>query len=154
MPEGAVLRTMEVERVRVEHRHRAVAEIRQHLSRLYRGFVAWASLYGEVDERYERERREHVVALLDELSNGYLPRSVWLTQGSRKKIENFVQRSEELCSEFCAQVEERGYEEVRSRMARRVSKKLGPLKKDVESDLEAELSGTRRPGLRERLLRS
>jgi len=145
---------METERVRVEHRHRAVAEIRQHLSRLYRGFVAWASLYGEVNERNERERREHVVALLDELSNGYLPRSVWLTQGSRKKIENFVQRSEELCSEFSAQVEERGYEEVRARMARRVSKKLGPLKKDVESDLEAELSGTRRAGWRERLRRS
>jgi hypothetical protein len=139
---------MEVERGRVEGRHRAVAEIRRDLSRLYRGFVAWASLYGEVDDRDERERREHVVALLDELSNGYLPQSVWLTQGSRKKIENFVQRSGDLCSEFSAQVEEQGYERVRAKMARRVSKKLGPLRKDVESDLEAELSGTRRAGWR------
>jgi len=148
------LRTIEVEHVRVERRHRAVAEIRQHLARLYRGFVAWASLYGDVGERAERERRERVVRLLDELSNGYLPRSVWLTEGTRKRIENFVQRSGDLCSEFAAEVEERGYEKVRASMAKRVSKKLGPLKKDVDSDLEAELAGTRRPGLRERLRRS
>jgi hypothetical protein len=143
---------MEVERARVEGRQRAVAEIRQHLASLYRGFVAWASLYG--DERAERERRERVVRLLDDLSNGYLPRSVWLTDGTRKKIENFVHRAGDLCSEFSADVEARGYEKVRASMARRVSKKLGALKKDVESDLEAELAGTRRAGWRECLRRS
>ena len=148
------MRTIEVEHVQFERRHRAVAEIRQHLARLYRGFVAWASLYGDVDERDERERREHVVRLLDELSNGYLPRSVWLTDGTRKKMENFVERARNLCSEFSADVEERGYEKARASMARRVSKKLGALRKDVESDLEAELAGTRRLGLRERLRRS
>ena len=39
------------------------------------------------------ERRERVVSLLDELSNQYLPRSVWLTEASRTKIETFVPRS-------------------------------------------------------------
>ena len=145
------MRPMEVERARVEGRQRAVAEIRQHLASVYRGFVAWASLYGDVGERAERER---VVRLLDELSNGYLPRSVWLTDGTRKKIENFVQRAGDLCSEFSADVETRGYEKVRASMARRVSKKLGALKKDVEAALEAELVGTRRAGWRERLRRS
>ncbi len=148
------MRTMEVEHARAEGRQRAVAEIRQHLASLYRGFVAWASLYGDVGERAERERRERVVRRLDDLSNGYLPRSVWLTDGTRKKIENFMQRAGDLCSEFSADVEARGYEKVRASMARRVSKKLGALKKDVESDLEAELAGTRRAGWRERLRRS
>lgn len=145
------MRTIEVEHVRTERRSRAVEEIRQHLARLYRSFVAWASLYGDVDEGDERERREQVVRLLDELSNGYLPRSLWLAEGTRKKIENFVQRSGDLCSEFSAEVEEQGYEKVRSSMANQVSKKLGALRKDVESELEAELAGTRRPGWRERL---
>lgn len=145
------MRTIEIEHVRAERRHRAVEEIRQHLARLYRSFVAWASLYGDADEGDERERREQVVRLLEELSNGYLPRSLWLAEGTRKKIENFVETSGELCSEFSAEVEERGYEKVRSGMAKRVSKKLGALRKDVESDLEAELAGTRRAGWRERL---
>ena len=147
------MRTIEVERARVERLRSAVAEIREHLVRLYRGFVAWASLYGEVDDHDERERRERVVGLLDELSNQYLPRSVWLTEGSRKKIENFVQRSEELCSEFSAEIEERGYPQVRRSMEKRVSKKLRPLKIEAESGLEAELAEPRRAGWRERLRR-
>jgi hypothetical protein len=152
MPEGALLRTIEVERVRVERRQRAVGEIQERLAKLYRGFVAWASLYGE--DRDERERRERVVELLDDLHNGYLPRSVWLTEANRRKIEGFVQRSEELYSEFCAAIEEWGYENFRAGMAKRVSKKLGPLKKDVESSLEAELSDGHRAGWRGRLRRS
>lgn len=140
MLEGSVLRAMEVERARVERRRTAVAEIREHLAGLYRGFVMWASLYGEVDERDERERREWVVWLLDELSNQYLPRSVWLTEASRKKIETFVQRSEELCSEFSAQIDERGYPRVRRSMEKRISKKLRSLKTEAESGLEAELA--------------
>ena len=149
-----MLRTTEVERARGDRRHRAVADIERDLAKLYRGFVAWASLYGDVDDRAERERRERVVELIDGLSNCYLPRSVWLTEGNRKKIEGFVQRSEELCSEFSAAIEERGYEKVRAGMAKRVSKKLGPLKKDLKADLEAGLSGTRRPGWRGRLRRA
>ncbi len=145
------MRTIEAEGERVERRRSAVVEIRKHLAGLYRGFVLWASLYGEVDDHYEKERREQVVGLLDELSNQYLPRSVWLTEDSRKKVENFVSRSEELCSEFSAEIEDQGYPRVRRSMERRVSKKLRPLKTEAESGLEAELAEPRRPGWRERL---
>jgi len=142
---------MEVERVQVERRQRAVGEIQKRLANLYRGFVAWTSLYGDVDDRDERER---VVELLEGLHNGYLPRSLWLTEANRKKVEGFVQRSEDLYSEFCAAIEERGYERARAGMAKRVSKKLGLLKKDLESSLEAELSGESRAGWRGRLRKS
>lgn len=114
----------------------------------------WASLYGEVDDHDERERRERVVGLLDELSNQYLPRSVWLTEGCRKKIENYLQRAELLCSEFSAEIEEQGYPRVRRSMEKRVSKKLRPLKREAEAGLEAELAEPRRPGWRERLRKS
>ena len=147
------MRPMEVERVRVERRQRAVEEVQRRLAKLYRGFVAWASLYGEVEDSEERERRERVVELLNELYNGYLPRSLWLTEANRKKMEDFMQKSEDLYSEFCASIEERGYEKARAGMAKRVSKRLGPLKKDVESSLEAELSGEHRAGWRGRLRR-
>ena len=145
------MRTIEAEGARVERRRSAVVEIRKHLAGLYRSFVWWASLYGEVEDHYEEERREQVVGLLDELSNQYLPRSVWLTEASRKKVENFVRRSEELCSEFSAEIEDKGYSRVRRSMERRVSKKLRPLKKEAESGLEAELAEPTRPGWRERL---
>jgi hypothetical protein len=145
---------MEVERVRVERRQRAVGEIQERLAKLYRGFVAWASLYGDVQDRDEQERRDKVAELLDGLYNGYLPRSLWLTEANRKKMEGFVQRSEDLYSEFCAAIDERGYEKFRASMAKRVSKKLGPFKKEVESSLEAELSDEPRAGWRGRLRRS
>jgi hypothetical protein len=154
MPEGALLRTIEVGRVRGERHQRAVGEIQERLAKLYRGFVAWASLYGDVEDREERERRERVVELLDDLHNGYLPRSVWLTEANRKKIEGFLHKTEDLYSEFCAAIEERGYENFRAGMAKRVSKRLGPLKKAVESSLEAELSGEQRAGWRGRLRKS
>ncbi len=148
------MRTIEVERSRVERRRSAVAEIREHLTRLYRGFVGWASLYGDVYDNDELERREQVVGLLDELSRQYLPRSMWLMEGNRKKIENYVRRAEELCSEFSAEIEERGYHRVRRSMEKRVSKKLRPLKTEAETGLEAELGEPRRPGWRERLRNS
>ena len=143
------MRTVEVEGTRVGRRRLAVVEIRKHLVGLYRSFVWWISLHGEVDD-YERENRERVVELLDELANQYLPRSVWLTEGSRKKIENFVRMSEELCSEFSAEIEARGYPRVRRSMERRVSKRLRGLKTEADSALEAELTEPR-PGWRERL---
>ena len=147
---GFVLRTMEVEWGRVGRRRSAVVEVRKHLAELYRAFVWWTSLYGDVDDHYEKEKRERVIDLLDELSNQYLPRSVWLTEGCRKKVETFVRRSEELCSEFSAEIEERGYPRVKRSMERRVSKQLRPLKTDAESGLEAELADPR-PRWRERL---
>jgi hypothetical protein len=97
------LKMIVAEGARVGRRRSAVVAIRKHLAGLYRGFVWWASLYGEVDDHYEKERRELVLRLHDELSNKYLPRSVWLTEGSRKKVENFLRMSEELCSEFSAE---------------------------------------------------
>ena len=144
------MRTVEVEGGRVGRRRSAVVEIRKHLVGLYRGFVWWSSLYGDVEDHYEKEKRERVIDLLDELSNQYLPRSVWLTEGCRKKVENFVSRSEELCSEFSAEIEERGYPRVKRNMERRVSKQLRPLKTEAESGLEAELAEPR-PRWRERL---
>ena len=145
------MKIIEAEGPRVERRRSAIVEIQKHLTGLYRGFVWWASLYGEVNDHYEKERRELVVGLHDELSNQYLPRSVWLTEGSRKKVENFLRMSEELCSEFSREIEERGYPRVRHSMERRVSKKLRPLKTEVESGLETELAEPRRPGWRDRL---
>ena len=147
---GSALRTIVAAGARVERRRSAVLEIRKHLAGLYRGFVWWASLYGDVDDYYERERWELVVGLHDELSKQYLPRSVWLSEGSRKKVENFLRMSEELCSEFSAEIEQRGYPRVRNSMERRVSKKLRPLKTEVESGLEAELEEPRSRGWRKR----
>ena len=145
------MKMIEAEGSRAERRRSAIVEIQKHLAGLYRGFVWWASLYGDVDDHYEKERRELVVGLHDELSNQYLPRSVWLTEGSRKKVESFLRMSEELCSEFSAEIEARGYPRVRHSMERRVSKKLRPLKTEVESGLETELAEPRRPGWRDRL---
>jgi hypothetical protein len=137
------------EGARVERRRSAVVEIRKHLSRLYRGFVWWASLYGRWTTT-TRERRELVVGLHDEL-NQYMPRSVWLTEGSRKKVESFLRMSEELCSEFSAEIEARDYPQVKHSMERRVSKKLRPLKTEAESGLQTELAEPRSRGWRKRL---
>jgi hypothetical protein len=98
-----------------------------------------------------RRRGEIVVGLHDELFNQYLPRSVWLTEGSRKKVENFLRMSEVLCSEFSAEIEERGYPRVKHSMEKRVSKNLRPLKTEAKSGLEAELAEPHRPGWRQRL---
>jgi hypothetical protein len=146
-----LLRTIEVEGSRAERRGSAVAEIREHLTRLYRGFVGWASLYGDTDDPDELERRERVVHLLDTFSKQYLPRSMWLMETNRKKIEIFISKAEELCSEFSAEIDARGYHRVRRSMEKRVSKKLRPLKTEAESGLEAELGDPRRPTWRKRL---
>src|SRR5215213_9999411 len=132
---GTIVRTTQAEQGRVERRQRAAAEIQNLLADLYRGFVAWASLYGDVDGRYEQDQRERVADLLDRLSNGYLARSMWLEPGVRKRIEDFIERSEDLYSKFCAEIEERGYAQSRKSLANRVSSQLGPLRKDAESEL-------------------
>lgn len=144
------MRTIEVVESRAERRQSAVVEIREHLTRLYRGFVGWASLYGDTDDPDELERRERVVHLLDEFSKQYLPRSMWLMETNRKQIETFISKAEELCSEFSAEIEARGYHRVRRSMEKRVSKKLRPLKTAAESGLEAELAVPRRQSLRKR----
>jgi hypothetical protein len=143
-----LLRTIQVEGPRAQRRQSAVAEIREHLIRLYRGFVGWASLYGDTDDPDELERRDRVVHLLDEFSKQCLPRSMWVLETNRKKIETFISKAEELCSEFSAEIEARGYHRVRRSMEKRVSKKLRPLKTEAESGLEAE--ARRRSVLRRR----
>ena len=60
------MRTIEFGGSRVERRQSAVAEIRVQLTRVYRGFVGWASLYGDMDDPDELESKERVVLLLDE----------------------------------------------------------------------------------------
>ena len=88
------MRTTEAEQGRAERRQRAAAEIRNMLTDLYRGFVSWASVYGDVDGRYEQDQRKRVAGLLDWLSNGYLARSMWLHSGARKRVEDFIEKSE------------------------------------------------------------
>jgi hypothetical protein len=137
------MKVIEAEGARVERRRTAVVEIRQHLARLCRGFVWWVSLYGEVGDRCEKEWRELVLGVHDGLSNQYLPRSVWLAEGSRKKVESFLRMSEELCSEFSAEIEARGYPRVKHSMERRVSTKLGPLKTEAAFGLQTALEEPR-----------
>jgi hypothetical protein len=135
-----------------ERRAQAVAEVREVLARLYRGFVLWSSLYEDADLRREQERRrEEVVGLLGEFSGHYLSRSVWLEQGTCRKIERFVEKSEDLYSDFVADIVDRGYARTRDAMADRVSRELGPLRKEAEASLESELAGTRHPRWRRRL---
>jgi hypothetical protein len=136
-----IMESIDFGRVGVERRRYAVEEIRFSLARLYRGFVLWASMYGETDAREERERREQVDHLLDLFSRCYLPRSMWLAGETRETIEDFAEKSREMRERFSAEVEAKGYEEVRAVMARRVSKKLGPARKQVDLALETELAG-------------
>jgi hypothetical protein len=146
------LRTTEAGGDQSERRRQAVAEVRDLLAKLYRGFVVWGSLYGDVDLRHEEERRrEEVVGLLGEFPGQYLARSVWLEQGTRKKIDKFIEKSENLYSDFVADIVERGYSQTRATMAKRVSKELGLLKKEADAALNVELAGVvRQPRWRKR----
>ncbi len=148
-----ILRSIELGPVGVERRRYAVEEIRFSLARLYRGFVLWASLYGDVEDSEERERRERVDELLEGLSRSYLPRSMWLAGQTQEKIEDFTEKSRELRALLSAEIEEKGYEKARAGMTRRVSKKLGPLRRQVESALETELRGPQPSRWRDRFLR-
>jgi hypothetical protein len=136
------VRTTQAERGRTERRQRAAAEIQILLADLYRGFVAWASLYS--DGRYEQDQRERVASLMDRLSNGYLARSMWLEPGVRRRVEGFIERSEDLYSKFCTDIEVRGYTRAKKSMANRVSRQLRSLRKAVESELEEDPDEPRR----------
>ncbi len=136
------MRTTEAGGGQGERRRQAVAEVRDLLAKLYRGFVAWGSLYGDVDLRDEEERRrEEVIGLLAEFPAQYLARSMWLEQGTRKKIDKFIEKSEDLYSDFVADIVAQGYPRSRAVMANRVSKQLGPLKKEADAALNVELAG-------------
>jgi hypothetical protein len=150
--EGAVLRITGPERGRTEGHERAVAELRGLLARLYRSFVAWGSLYGELDLRYEQERsREEVLGLLDDVPGQYLARSMWVEPATRKKVEKFIEKSRELYSDFVADIIEQGYPRTRAVMANRVSRELGPLKKEADVSLNLELADTSQPRWRKRV---
>jgi hypothetical protein len=149
-----MVRTTQARQGRVERRQRAAAEIQNMLADLYRGFVAWASLYGDAEGRYELEQRERVTDLMDRLSNGYLARSMWLEPPARKRIEDFIEKSEDLYSRFCADIEERGYARARKSMANRVSRQLRSLRKVAESNLNDDPESSSRPRWPVRLRRS
>ena len=69
---------------------------------------------------------------------------MWLMEQNRKKIETFISKVEELCSECSAEIKARGYHRVRRGMEKRVGKKLRLPRTESESSPEAELAGTRR----------
>ena len=150
--EGAVLKMTGAERGRTVGRERAVGELRGLLARLYRSFVARGSLYGDLDLRFEQERRqEEVVGLLDEFPGQYLARSMWVEPATRKKIEKFMEKSKDLYSDFVADISAQGYLQTRALMANRVSRELGSLKKEADAALKTERAGTRQPRWRKRL---
>ncbi len=135
------MRTTEGRYYQGQRRGQAVVEVRALLARLYRGFVWWGSLYADADLPYEQERRrEEIAALLGEFSGSYLARSVWLEGGTRRKVERFIDKAEDLYSDFVADIVDRGYVRTRGAMAYRVSKELGPLRKEAEASLEGELA--------------
>lgn len=113
----------------------------QHpLSNLYQRFIAWSSVYDAVDYESEQEqRKEQVDRRLDEFRNRYLPRSVWMDRRTRRTIEKFIEKCEVLRSEFAHDIHEHGYVRVRTNIADRVSGELRPLKKEIESNLWAEV---------------
>ena len=116
------------------------------LSDLYQSFIAWSSLYDAADYQSEQEsRKEQVNRRLDEFRNRYLPRSLWLDRRVRRTIERFIEKCESLRSEFTEEIHEHGYVQARPNMANRVSRELGPLKKEVESNLWTELEEARPP---------
>lgn len=142
----------------LEHEHagrqRVVAEIRKSIARPYRDFITWGSLYEVANEEEEERRREQVSRSLGDLRNRYLPRSMWLEPGTRKKIEAFMEEAGELLEELSEDVEDLGYARARSEIARRVTRELGPLRKEVEAGLEAELSAPEPGRWRGRLRRN
>lgn len=135
-------------------RQRVVAELRTLLARPYRDFIAWSSVYEAADGDEQERRREQVAASLANLSRGYLPRSMWLEPGTRKKIEAFIEEANALLDELSENVEKRGYGRARASIARRVTRELGPLRKEAETGLETELAQPEPGRWRGRLRRS
>jgi hypothetical protein len=116
------------------------------LSDLYQSFIAWTSLYDAADYQSEQEQRKQQVDRgLDEFRNRYLPQSVWLDRRARRTVERFIEKSESLSAEFAEGIRQHGYVPVRTDMADRVSSELGPLKKEVESNLGVGIEGARPP---------
>jgi hypothetical protein len=120
-----------------------ISEVWDRLIEVYGSFVAWSSAYADENVDYLDEptqRREQVSRSLKELSDYYFPRVVWLDRGTCESIEQFIESSEGMYSEFVDEIRRRGYSRrVKAKMAERVSAELGPLKKEAVSDLQEEL---------------
>jgi hypothetical protein len=120
-----------------------VSEVWDQLFEIYGSFVAWSSAYADENLDYQEEptqRREEVSQRLSEFSDYYFPRAVWFDRRTCTSIEKFIEKSEGLYSELADEIKRRGYSpRVRANMAERVSAELGPLKKEVVSDLREEL---------------
>ena len=120
-----------------------VSETWDRLVEIYSSFVAWSSAYADENVDYLQEpkqRRERVSRCLREFSDYYAPRAVWLDLRTCKAIEEFIETSEGLYSEFVDEIRDRGYSRrVKASMAARVSAELGPLKREAVSSLQAEL---------------
>ena len=134
-------------------RRRVVAEMRELLARPYRALISWGSLYDVSDEEEQERRKEQISRSLAELSNQYLPRSMWLEPETRKKVEAFMERAGQLFEELARDVQARGYARARADIARRVTRELGPLRREVEAGLGAELAEPVESRWRERLRR-
>lgn len=134
-------------------RRRVVAEMRELLARPYRDFIAWGSMYDVTDAEEQERRRERVSRSLADLSKQYLPRSMWFEPETRKKIEAFIGRAGELFEELARDVQARGYARARADIARRVTRELGPLRRETEAGLATELAGPEKSRWRERLRR-
>jgi hypothetical protein len=123
-----------------------VSKVWDQLTEVYGSFVAWSSAYADENVDYLHEpaqRREQVAQRLSELSDYYFPRAVWLDHRTCKSIEQFIEKSESMYSEFVDEIRERGYSRrVRVNMAERLSAELGPLKKEAVSDLREELKNS------------
>ena len=126
-----------------DRRQRAVVEVRGALAQLYRSFVLWGSLYEDLDREHE-QMRERVAALSGEFSSQYLARSMWLGQTTRRKIDRFTGKAKTLHSAFSEEIRKQGYPRTRAVIANRVSKELGPLKKEADAALDIELAGNHR----------
>ena len=66
---------------------------------------------------------------------------MWLGQTTWKKIDRFAGKARSLYSDFSTEIREQDYPRTRAVMANRVSKELGPLKKEADAALDLELAG-------------
>ena len=120
-------------------RQRVVAEMRAMIARPYRDFITWGSLYDVSDEVEQERQRDLVSWSLDNLRKRYLPRSMWLEAGTRKKIEAYIEGACTLFEELSRDVETNGYARVRANIVRRATRELGALRREAENSLGAEM---------------
>ena len=120
-------------------RRRVVMEMRAMIARPYRDFITWGSLY-DVEDRVEQGRQRDLVSWsLDNLHKRYLPRSMWLEPATRKKIEAYIEGAWALFEELSREVGDLGYARARANIVRRVTRELGPLRREAETSLGAEI---------------